>query len=279
MRRSALFWLLTAGVLLILVFFGTLDRGSIVWKGSQTGAAWFAGAKMGTPEKGALGLIHPSGAPARDDVATSSAMLSMKKEIEKRTTGSSFDAIGSTAEGESAIEEVPPAELEADSRRYPESFEEESIEDTESDSGLIIPVALLIRSVSSRTATIEWEGKEAGGGFNLYLCEDSITHWSNCESFDLDTNRAELEGLTPDSRYRLDIVSIDSEGRQSDTSQALYIETLSPGADRIDIPRFDTKDFIIVNGACYNDCANTYAIRADQGIRFDIAACSVKCEL
>lgn len=147
------------------------------------------------------------------------------------------------------------------------------------DHGLDIPVALKWRAISSTTARLEWEAIDGADGYNVYLCEDRRSHWSDCSSMDVENNWATLGGLNPGSRYRIDVIAVGADGRLSESSGALYLETLGPDGLTVVIPAFDTATSLADNGVCYNDCANAFAIRVDQGRPFDLDACTQKCNL
>ena len=276
------------GAMLLSVSFGILDRNSILWEGAPKSATHAAARNEKVSIRSERDAIHPLDTSTHknsannigtDPTTTAYTSTYQQKQRDPLINKRSVDAIGHAAEEEDNVENAPTPVLEATRMGPPSSFMEEKPERLDGAGGLRIPVALLVRSVSSQTATIVWDGGEAGGSYNLYICEDRSTHWSNCDSVDLDSNRAELDGLAPDSKYRLDVVSIDSDGRQSESSDVLYIETLAPGAEKVDIPAFDSDECLSVNSACYNDCANTYAIVVNQGGNFDLAACSRRCEL
>jgi hypothetical protein len=144
---------------------------------------------------------------------------------------------------------------------------------------LNIPVALCLNTISATSVHVAWQSTEGALGYNVYLCEDDGTYWSDCYSVDVETNQAELNELKPDSRYRLDIVAFDRDRGESEPSESLYLETLGPNSGPIDIPPMKSTAALVINSACYNDCANMYALMIHRGIAFNLKACRQKCEL
>jgi hypothetical protein len=147
------------------------------------------------------------------------------------------------------------------------------------DLALDIPVALQLRSISATSIRVSWESTEGADGYDLYLCEDKIVYWSDCHSVEVETNQAELTGLKPDSRYRLDIVAYSRDGSESESSEALFLETLGPDSDRVDIPPMGAAAALEINGSCYNDCDNHFAFERSQGIDFNLETCRQRCDL
>jgi hypothetical protein len=144
---------------------------------------------------------------------------------------------------------------------------------------LEMPVALHLHAVSATSVHIGWEPTQGADGYNLYLCEDKITHWLDCHSVDVETNQAELAGLKPDSRYRLDIVAFARDGSESESSEVLFLETLAPDSAAVDIPPPERTAALDLNSACYHDCANMFAAMTHKKVDFDLKACRQRCGL
>jgi hypothetical protein len=141
------------------------------------------------------------------------------------------------------------------------------------------PKNLNLKSICSSEITIGWQKAEGADGYNIYYCEDRTTYFLDCKSINVETNKATLQGLHPESKYEIDVAAFNTEGHISDSSKLMFAETLSEDSGKLETPVFYNDESSEMEGTCYNDCANTYAIKTSQGYYFDFAKCLRRCNV
>ncbi len=150
---------------------------------------------------------------------------------------------------------------------------------TSHDYALDTPTNLTLKSVSSSEITLGWEKSDGAAGYNIYYCEDKTTYLLDCKSVNAGTNKMTLHNLNPEAKYEIDVVAFNMEGNISDSSKIMFAETLIEDSDLIEIPDFYNNEFLVMESTCYNDCANTYAIKISQDFYFDFSECTRRCKI